>query len=323
MRYVRLGKTELNVSEVGLGTWAFGGEWGAYDRDQAKSVIRRALDLGITLFDTAQGYGFGLAERLLGEALSDAAREEVIVATKGGLRQEGDRLVRDSSPDWLAAGVEASLRELGTDYIDLYQLHWPDENTPFAATGEALADLMDLGRIRHVGVSNFSPAQMDALSRAVPVETLQPPYHPFRRGIEAEVLPYTAAHDIGVLVYGPLAHGLLSGHVTADAAFGEGDWRSYHPDFRGETFARNQRVAEQLGELATSLGVSLPRLAVAWTLSHPAVDVALIGARRPGQLDETVAASGLELSEETLAAIDRILADAAPVRGPSPEAMEL
>jgi aryl-alcohol dehydrogenase-like predicted oxidoreductase len=323
MRYVRLGKTELDVSEVGLGTWAFGGEWGSYDRGEAKSVIQRALELGVTLFDTPQGYGFGLAEGLLGEALSDVPRPDVVVATKGGLRQEGDRLVRDCSPEWLAAGVEASLRELGTDYIDLYQLHWPDEHTPFEATGEALAGLKDQGRIRHVGVSNFSPAQMDALSRAVPVETLQPPYHPFRRGIEAEILPYAAEHDIGVLVYGPLAHGLLSGHVTADAAFGEGDWRSYHPDFRGQTFARNQRVAQRLGELAASLSVSLPRLAVAWALSHPAVDVALIGARRPGQLDETVAASGLELTAEDLAAIDGILADAAPVRGPSPEAMEL
>jgi aryl-alcohol dehydrogenase-like predicted oxidoreductase len=323
MRYVRLGKTELHVSEVGLGTWAFGGEWGAFDADEAKSVVHRALELGVTLFDTAQGYGFGLSERLLGEALGGVPREDVIVATKGGLRREGDTLVRDCSPDWLTSGVESSLRESGTDYIDLYQLHWPDEDTPFEATGEALADLKDQGKIRHVGVSNFSPEQMDALSRAVPVETLQPPYHPFRRGIEAEILPYAAEHDIGVLVYGPLAHGLLSGRMTAHPAFREDDWRSHHPDFRGETYARNQRAAERLGELAASLGVSLPRLAVAWALSHPAVDVTLIGARRPGQLDETVAASGLELPEEARAAIDRILAGAAPVSGPSPEAMEL
>lgn len=323
MRYVHLGRTELEVSEVGLGTWAFSGDWGSYDRDEAKAVIQRALDLGVTLFDTAQGYGFGLAERLLGEALGDVPREEVVIATKGGLRKVGDGLVRDCSRDWLRSGVESSLRELGTDYIDLYQLHWPDESTPFEETGQALRELIEEGKIRHVGVSNFDPAQMDALSRTVPVETLQPPYHVFRRGIEDSILPYAQEHDIGVLVYGPLAHGLLSGRMTVGAEFAENDWRATSPDFRGDALARNLAVAERLGEIAASRGVSLPRLAVAWTLAHPAVDVALIGARRRDQLHETVAASGLELSGEDLATIDVVLEQAVPVRGPSPEAMEL
>jgi aryl-alcohol dehydrogenase-like predicted oxidoreductase len=324
MRYVRLGKTELQVSDVALGTWEFGGEWGSFDRDEAKAVIHRALDLGVTFFDTAQAYGFGTSERVLGEALWErVARDDVVIATKGGLRREGDRVLRDSSPEWLAAGVESSLRELGTDHIDLYQIHWPDRDTPLEETGEALRRLVADGGILHVGVSNFDAAQMDALSRSVPVEALQPPYHMFRRGIEEEILPYAAAHDIGVLVYGPLAHGLLSGRMTGDRGFAADDWRAHNPDFRGDAFARNVDVAARLGELAASLGVSLPRLAVAWTLSHEAVDVALVGARRPEQLDETVAASGMRLSQDQLRTIDGILMDAVPATGPSPEAVEL
>jgi aryl-alcohol dehydrogenase-like predicted oxidoreductase len=311
------------VSEIGLGTWAFGGEWGDIDRAAAMTVIRQAFDLGVTLFDTAQAYGFGIAEALLRDALRSVPREDMIIATKGGLRQEGDSLVRDSSRAWLRQGVESSLRQLGTDYIDLYQLHWPDTSTSFEETGEALQELLNEGKIRHVGVSNFDAAQMQALSQVVPVETLQPPYHLFRRQIEDEILPFAEEHDIGVLVYGPLAHGLLSGRMTNEEVFAGGDWRGHSPDFRGETLARNVAAAERLAEIATNLGMSLPRLAVAWTLAHPAVDVALVGARRSEQLDETTAASGLELPPEVLAAIDRALAGAIPVAGPSPEAVVL
>ncbi len=153
-------------------------------------------------------------------------REKVVIATKGGLRPLGNGVVRDASPTWIREGVESSLRALATDYIDLYQVHWPDPATPLAETAEALAKLVADGKIRHVGVSNFDVAQMEAFSATLPVETLQPPYHLFRRAIEAEVLPYTAAHDIGVLVYRPLAHGLLGGHLGPDTQFAPGDWRT-------------------------------------------------------------------------------------------------
>jgi aryl-alcohol dehydrogenase-like predicted oxidoreductase len=322
MKYTRLGRTELQVSTIALGTWAFGGEWGSFEATEAKAVVRRAFDLGVTFFDTAQAYGFGVSERVLGEALRGRVdRDDVVIATKGGLRMDGETLLRDSSRDWLRKGVESSLRDLDTDYIDLYQLHWPDAGTPVEETGAALDELVRKGKIRHVGVSNFSPPQMDALSGSVPVETLQPPYHLFRRDIEAEILPYAEMHDIGVLIYGPLAHGLLSGRMTRETAFPADDWRSHNPDFSGETFARNLDVAERLQEYAASLGVSLPRLAVAWTLSHPAVDVAIVGARHASQLDETVAAADTEVSDTDREEIERILAEAAPVKGPSPEAM--
>jgi aryl-alcohol dehydrogenase-like predicted oxidoreductase len=322
MRYTRLGQTGLNVSVLALGTWAFGGDWGSFDRAEAESAIDLALEQGITLFDTAQGYGFGVAERLLGESLWKwVRRDEVMVATKGGLRMDGSTLVRDASAGWLRAGVEASLRNLATDYIDLYQVHWPDLSTPAEETGAALDELVSEGLIRHVGVSNYDAKQIDELSRYGRVETLQPPYHMFRRDIEAETLPYAAANDIGVLAYGPLAHGLLAGRMTAETTFPPDDWRSHSPDFCGDRFARNLDVVNRLSRYADERGVPLPQLAVAWVIHHPAVDVAIVGARRAAQLDTLTPAASIALSAADIETIETILADAAPVTGPAPEGM--
>lgn len=322
MRYIKLGKTEVEVSKIAFGTWAFGGEWGAFDEGEARKAIHQALDLGITLFDTAQAYGFGLSERLLEDALrTHARRGEVLLATKGGLRRDGDNLVRDASAGWLRKGVESSLRNLGVDTIDLYQVHWPDLHTPPEETATALEDLVREGKIRHVGVSNYDVKQMDGLVAHGRVETDQPPYHMFRRDIEAKILPYAAKNDIGILVYGPLAHGLLSGRMGPGTTFASDDWRSQSADFTRETFWRNLEVVERLRTFGEERGLSLPTLAVAWAISHPAVHVAIVGARRPAHLTDTAAAADVELSEADRQQIDRILADAAPVRGPSPEGM--
>jgi len=322
MRYVRLGQTDLQVSAIAFGTWAFGGDWGTADLEEGQDAIEYALSLGINLFDTAQGYGFGVAEELLGRALRERAdREDVIIATKGGLRMDGDRVVRDASRDWLRKGVESSLRHLDTDYIDIYQVHWPDLHTPPQETAEALAELVANGKIRHVGLSNYDADQMETFGQFGAVHTLQPPYHLFRREIEETVLPYTTAHDIGVLVYGPLAHGLLSGRLTESTAFDADDWRSHSIDFTGPTFHRNLAVVEQLKEFAQQRDITLPQLAVAWTLANPAVHVAIVGARRPGHLTETAAAADITLSEPDLKEIDEILIDAVPVWGPHPEGM--
>ncbi|MGH3764757.1 MAG: aldo/keto reductase [Pseudonocardiaceae bacterium] len=322
MRKVRLGQTDLQVSAIAFGTWSFGGEWGAADLQESKDTIQHALELGINFFDTAQGYGFGVAEQLLGDALRErTSREDVIIATKGGLRRDGDRLVRDASREWLRKGVESSLDNLGTDYIDLYQVHWPDLHTPPEETAGALEELVGEGKIRHVGVSNYDVEQMQALGRFARVETLQPPYHLFRRDIEETILPYTAEHDIGVLVYGPMAHGLLSGRMTESTTFNPDDWRSNSPDFTGETFRRNLAVVERLKGLARERDISLPQLAVSWTLAHPAVHIAIVGARRPSQLDGTAPAADIKLSKTDLQQIDTILADAVPVWGPHPEGM--
>src|SRR5947208_547387 len=247
MRDVRLGSTDLRVSPICFGTWAFGGDWGRVDQEEAKATIGRALESGINFFDTAQAYGFGLSEHLLADALwGRVRRQDVVVATKGGLRMDGDRLVRDASAARVRQGVEASLRNLRTDYIDLYQVHWPDPATPAEETGAALTELVREGKVRHVGVSNYGVAEMEALRRFTSCETLQPPYNLFRRGIEADVLPYCAARGMGVLVYGPLAHGLLSGAMTEATTFAADDWRGHSPDFSGERFVRNLQVVDEL-----------------------------------------------------------------------------
>jgi len=323
MKQIRLGRSGLQVSRIAFGTWQLGGDWGDTDEDAAIRAIHHALDRGINLFDTAQGYGFGASEQLLARALEGYPRDNVVIATKGGLRPlGGPQVERDASPQWIRAGVDDSLRALATEYVDLLQVHWPDPRTPFAETAGALAELVAAGKIRHVGVSNFSPEQMEEFSTTLPVETLQPPYHLFHRDIETAVLPYTKAHDIGVLVYGPLAHGLLSGHLTADTRFAAGDWRSHSPDFTGDAFARNLRVVAALEQLANNeLGVPVSRLAVAWTLANPDVHVAIIGTRTSEHVDDAIAAADLELSNDVLRRIDEIAHEAVPIAGPRPEAM--
>jgi aryl-alcohol dehydrogenase-like predicted oxidoreductase len=321
MQRTRLGRSELVVSRVAFGTWQLGGDWGPTDEAAAIAAIRRAADLGVTLFDTAQAYGFGMSERLLAKAL-DGRRDEVVIATKGGLRPtDGGGVARDASPTSIRRGVEESLRELGTEVIDLYQLHWPDPTTPFEETAVALAGLVAEGKVRHVGVSNFDAEQMEAFSAYLPVETLQPPYHPFHRNIEASILPFTKAHDIGVLVYGPLAHGLLGGRLREDSVFAPGDWRGTSADFHGDAYRHNLAAVTDLGRLAGELGITLSQLAVAWALANPAVDVAIVGTRNPAHVDSAVAATEVVLEPPVLARIDDIMVGAQPITGPAPELM--
>ena len=321
MQQVRLGRSGLVVSRLAFGTWQLGGDWGPTDTAAAMGAVRRAVDEGVTFFDTAQAYGFGQSEQLLSAALRDVPREQVVIATKGGLRPAGGGLVRDGSPRWIREGVDASLRALGTDYVDLYQLHWPDPTAPFDETAEALARLIAEGKIRHAGVSNFGAGQLESFGATWPAETLQAPYDLFRRDIEAEILPYTKANDIGVLIYGPLAHGLLSGSPRPGTRFARDDWRSRSPMFQGDTYARNLRVVAELGAMATELGCTLPQLAIGWTLANPAVHVAVVGTRDRDHVDEALAGSAMDLDDEVMQRVDALLAGAVPVAGPSPEGM--
>ena len=321
----RLGATDLEVFPIAFGAWQLGGEWGEFDQDEGVAAIHHARELGVNLFDTAQGYGFGASERLLGSALRDDldnSRDEVVIATKGGLRMTDDGLVRDSSPDWLRRGVDESLQALGIDHVDLYQVHWPDLKVPFAETAGALQGLVDEGKIRHVGVSNFDASQMAEFGRTRPVETLQPPYDLFRRDIEAEILPYCREHDVGVLVYGPLAHGLLTGAMDENTTFAPDDWRSGAPFFKGQGFRRNVQVVRGLERFASEqLGVSVSRLAIAWTLANSAVHAAIVGARSPKHIEDSIAAAELDLSEADLERIDEIMAGSLAMSGPHPEMM--
>jgi aryl-alcohol dehydrogenase-like predicted oxidoreductase len=320
VNYTRLGRSGLEVSRICFGTWQFGGDWGTVRQEDAAAAVRKGLDLGVTFFDTAQAYGFGDSEALLADALGeDIRRDDVVVATKGGLRPEGDDVVRDSSPAWIRAGVEHSLRQLGLEAIDLYQVHWPDPDTPFEQTAATLGQLVEEGKVRHVGVSNFDAGQMEEFERTLPVETLQPPYHLFRREIEREVLPWCRDHDVGVLAYGPLAHGLLSGRFSPGDRLPDDDWRSGSELFAGDRFERNLKAVEELERFAGEGGHTVAQLAVAWTLAQPGVHVAITGARRPDHIEGVAPAAEIELSADDLAEIDRIMEASVQVAGPTPE----
>jgi len=324
MQYAGLGERGPRVSRIAFGNWSAGGDWGGVDRAGAIGAIREALDLGITLFDTARAYGFGAAEELLGEALRPeirSARESVVIATKGGLRDASGLPSRDSSPTGLRRDLELSLKALGTDYIDLYQIHWPDPATPIEATAKALDDFVLEGKVRYVGVSNYDAREMTAFQQVRPLDALQPPYHMFRREIEASILPFAAEHGIGVLVYGPMAHGLLTGRMTESTTFAPDDWRSKNDMFSGDAFRRNLAIVRRLEAFAVERDVTVAQLAIAWTLANPAVDVAIVGARNPEQIRQTAPAVDIQLSPDELARIDKLLRDEVPVGGPAPEKM--
>jgi len=322
MDKVRLGRSELQVTPICFGTWQLGGDWGGYEEAQAERAIRAALEQGVNFFDTAEAYGFGRSERVLGRALAPELRgdrDSVVIATKGGLRATDDGVERDSSPELIRQGIERSLRELGVDYVDLYQVHWPDPDVPFERTAEELRALVDEGKIRHVGVSNFGAEQMEEFSRSLPVETLQPPYHLFARDIEDSVLPWCEANDVGTLVYGPLAHGLLTGAFDEDTEFAADDWRSGSPMFQGDSYRRNLERVRDLESLVAERDYNVSQLAIAWTLAHPAVQVAIVGTRSPDHIAEAVAATAIELSADDLERIDAIMSEAVVAPGPSPE----
>jgi aryl-alcohol dehydrogenase-like predicted oxidoreductase len=324
MQYTQLGERGPKVSRIAFGNWSAGGDWGGVDRAGAIDAKRAALDLGSTFFDTARAYGFGAAEELLGEALRPeitSARESIVIATKGGLRDQGGLPARDSSPAALRRDLEASLRSLGVDYIDLYQVHWPDPATPIAETAQALDEFVREGKVRYVGVSNYDARQMTAFQQVRPIDALQPPYHLFRRDIEQSILPFAQEHGIGVLVYGPMAHGLLSGRMTETTTFAPDDWRSKSETFAGDAFRRNLGIVRRLEAFASERGTTVAQLAIAWTLANPAVDVAIVGARNPEQIRQTAPAADIQLSPQDLARIEQIVRDEIPVGGPAPEKM--
>jgi aryl-alcohol dehydrogenase-like predicted oxidoreductase len=324
MQYTQLGERGPKVSRIAFGNWSAGGDWGGVDRAAAIAAMREALDLGITIFDTARAYGFGAAEELLGEALRPeikSARESLFIATKGGLRNEGGLPARDSSRAALRRDLEASLRSLGVDYVDLYQVHWPDPSTPITDTARTLDEFVREGKARYVGVSNYNARQMSAFQQVRPIDTLQPPYHLFRRDIEQSILPFAREHGIGVLVYGPMAHGLLSGRMTETTTFAPDDWRSKSDLFAGDAFRRNLGIVRRLEEFASDRGMTVAQLAIAWTLANPAVDVAIVGARNPEQIRQTAPAAEIQLSPQDLARIENMVRDEIQVGGPAPEQM--
>lgn len=307
MERIHIAGTDLETSRVGLGTWAIGGTmWGGTERRAAVDTIRRALDLGVSLIDTAPVYGFGRSEEIVGEAIA-GDRDRVVLATKVGLEWREDGIFRNSSRQRIEEEIDDSLRRLRTDRIDLYQVHWPDPTVPFDETAEALKRLHDRGKIRAVGVSNFSPAQMDAFREAAPLHACQPPYNLFERGIEQDVLPYCRREGVTLLTYGALCRGLLSGAMSEDREFPGDDLRNEDPKFQGERYRRYLKAVDRLDALARERhGRRVVELAVRWILDR-GVDVALWGARKPAQLDPVEDVFGWSLTGDDLDEIDRIL----------------
>lgn len=304
-----LGRSGLMVSTLGFGAWAIGGtDWGPVDDEESSEAIVTALGEGITLFDTADFYGFGHSETVVGRTLA-THRKEVVIATKGGLRWDGagDNVRRDASPHWLKAACEASLRRLHTDYIDLYQLHWPDPNVPVAESVGTLQRLREEGKIRHVGVCNLSVAELQSALSTGPITSLQPQYNLLERGAEKELLPFCQDHGLGVLTYSPLAMGLLTGKYVQEQVFSEGDVRGWFPAFRGETFRKHLHTVDQLRPIASGQGKSLAQLAIQWVLSHPAVTSALVGARNPDQVRENARGAGWSITPAGLSRIRSLL----------------
>lgn len=311
MERVKLSGIPLPVSRIGLGTWAIGGwMWGGTDEPESIRTIEAALDLGVNLVDTAPVYGFGRSEEIVGKAIgAGPRRDQVVIATKCGLAWRDGKVLRDSSRARIRQEVEDSLRRLRTGWIDLYQVHWPDPAVPFEETADELASLQREGKIRAIGVSNFSPAQMERFAAGAPLATAQPPYNLFERGIERDVLPWCRDHRVATLAYGALCRGLLSGRMTEDTRFVGDDLRRWDPKFKPPRFGQYLAAARALRRFADEeLGRSLLELSVRWLLDQPGVSVALWGARRPEQLAEIPKVLGLwALSPAQLARIDAIV----------------
>jgi aryl-alcohol dehydrogenase-like predicted oxidoreductase len=322
MEQIAIGASGVATSRIGLGTWAIGGwMWGGSDEAESIATIRSAIDRGVTLIDTAPVYGFGRSEEIVGKALAKGGlRGKVQIATKVALAWKDGRILRDSSAARIRQEIEDSLRRLRTDAIDLYQVHWPDPSTPFDETARALEDLRRAGKIRAIGVSNYSPAQMDAFRVAARLDAVQPPYNLFEREIEADVLPYAKRAGLAVLSYGALCRGLLSGRMTRATAFEGDDLRKRDPKFQGARFGQYLAAVEELRTLARErFGKSVLALAVRWVLDQGPT-IALWGARRPDQLDPIGEIDGWHIDEASRRDIDAILARC--IRDPvSPEFM--
>jgi aryl-alcohol dehydrogenase-like predicted oxidoreductase len=309
METIEIGTSGITASRIALGTWAIGGwMWGGNnDLDQSVQTIRSAIERGITLIDTAPVYGFGRSEEIVGKALSGGLRERAVIATKTGLEWRDGRVWRNSAPVRIRKEIEDSLRRLRTDYIDLYQVHWPDPLVPIQDTAQALSSLLNEGKIRAIGVSNYSPAQMTEFSKVAPIHAVQPPYYLFEREAESGVLPYAAQYSMVVLCYGALCRGLLTGSITAATEFKGDDLRRNDPKFQQPRFAQYLAAVESLDRYARDrFGLGVLALAVRWVLDQGDT-IALWGARRPAQLDPVGDAMGWRLDDQAKRDIDEIL----------------
>lgn len=315
MEYRPFGETGISVSTIGFGCWEIGGTYGPIDATQFDRAVHRGLDAGINCFDTAEAYGMGVSEQALGRALG-ARRHDVCLVTKVGVGYPEAPNRRDSSRARIIASLEQSLRNLATDHADVYLIHWPDPNTPFDETFRALDDIVRSGKARYVGVSNFRLSQLEECMKLRRIDVVQYGWNMFDRRMRREIFPWCMANGVGVMAYGSLAYGLLTGAFTPDMEFDEMDWRSkrgalgslnlFRTMFGPDHFPQNLRVVEELKPLAAKYGKSLPQFALRWTLSHPAIATGLVGFRRPEEVSENLGALGFTIADQDMAAIDAI-----------------
>jgi aryl-alcohol dehydrogenase-like predicted oxidoreductase len=313
------GQSGLEVSPITLGSWPMSGgdRYGHIDDSEAIRTIHTALERGITSFDSAPAYGSGHAEETLGAALA-GRRDEAVITTKGGIVPTGPgQPGRDGSRASILRGIDESLRRLKTDHVDVYLVHWPDPKTPIEETMAAMDEVQRAGKTRLVGASNFDVALLEEASKVRRVDVLQVGYNLFDRRMEREVFPYCREHRIGVMAYGSLAYGLLTGGFTEDTTFQQPDWRAYgvafgQPILGGDNFRHNVRLVNRLrDEIARPRGLSVAQLALAWVVRNPVVTTALVGARVPAEIEENVGATTISLSEAEVAEIESMMAQAA------------
>ena len=315
MKTKQLGNSDLFITPVGFGAWAIGGSgwqfaWGAQDDNTSIAAIHRALELGVNWIDTAAVYGTGHSEEVVARALASWQGPRPYVFTKCGLRWDGQGKVHEVlKADSIRRECEDSLRRLQVERIDLYQIHWPVDDIAELEEGwAAMAQLQQEGKVRWIGVSNFNIEQMQLAQSIAPIASLQPPYSLIHRDVEEEILPYCHLKDIGVIVYSPMASGLLTGAMTPEriSQLPEDDWRKHSPDFNEPKLSTNLALVERLREIGNRQKCFPGAVAVAWTLRHPAVTAAIVGARKPEQMDDVVAAAAIRLTESDLDEIEAV-----------------
>jgi aryl-alcohol dehydrogenase-like predicted oxidoreductase len=311
LKTAQLGQTGLEITRVGFGAWALGGGdwehgWGPQDDEESIAAIHSALEQGVNWIDTAAAYGFGHSEQIVGRAL-EGLRDRPYVFTKCSLLEGPDRrVVHNLSRDSILREVGDSLARLGAEAIDLYQIHWPIPDQDIEGGWAALADLRDQGLVRHIGVSNFNAEQLHRIQQIAPIETLQPQYSLIERDVEREILPFAEREGIGVIAYSPMGSGMLSGAMTREraAALPENDWRKHDPRFNEPQLTHNLDLVARLRTVADRHDTTPGAVAVAWTLHNPAVDGAIVGFRRPDQVDPILPAANLELTDHDIAEIE-------------------
>lgn len=311
MQTRQLGNSDLQITPVGFGAWAIGGGewkfgWGAQEDNDSIAAIRRALDLGINWIDTAAVYGLGHSEEVVARALNGRSDKPYIFTKCERVWDEQGNIGSSLKAESLRRECEASLRRLGVDVIDLYQIHWPNPDLDIEEGWSTLANLQQEGKVRYIGVSNFNVEQMERALKIAPITSLQPPYSLIRRDVEADILPFCREHNIGVIVYSPMQSGLLSGKMTKErvANFPPNDWRHNNEQFKEPRLSRNLKLADLLKEIGARHNRSAGEVAIAWTLRNPAVTGAIVGARRADQVDGIIGAADFRLNDEEIDEIE-------------------